>query len=249
VRFDRAQISMSELDEAVLRVVAGPQRRGHLLTPAERTRVAYHESGHAVIAAATGRIADLHRLSIMAREHSLGQSAFTRRMKERAVLTRSEVHDELVMVLGGVVAEELVLGEPSTGSKHDLVRATELAETMAGIYGMSEHVGKLSLLRSEDGGFLGERAIPAETVGDGTLDVLHAEVRRIVDDAERTAHAILGAHRSVLDSLAERLAVEETLHSAELAELLSDVAETPPAAAALAPAIDLDGQASYTPFS
>jgi cell division protease FtsH len=230
----------------VLRVVTGPQRRGHLLTPDERTRVAYHESGHAVIAAATGRLADLHRLSIMAREHSLGQSAFTRRMKERAVLTRSEVRDELIMVLGGVVAEELVLREPSTGSRHDLVRATELAQTMAGIYGMSDHLGKLSLLRAEDSGFLGESAVPTETVGEGILDALNAEMRRLIDDAERSARAILVEHRTTLDCLADRLAAEETLDAAHLADVLAPAAEGRPATNMFEVEASLDGQASQT---
>jgi cell division protease FtsH len=241
VRTGKAEIAMPELDEAVLRVMSGPQRRGHLLTSEERERVALHESGHAVVTAAVGRVTDLHRLSIMAREHSLGQSTLSRRMRERAVLTRSELLDELAITMGGVAAEELILDQPSTGARHDLMRATELAQLMMGVYGMSPAVGKVALLRAEGSGFLGETMLPGELATEPSLEQLHTEVRAVLAHAQTTATDILARHRDELTALADRLATVETLDGIELVAALAAVSPTDGVLPTTTAVLDVDG--------
>jgi cell division protease FtsH len=246
VRFSRAEIGMAELDEAVMRVTSGPQRRGHLLTPEERQRVAYHESGHAVVAAALGRLPEMHRVSIMSREDALGQTAFSRRMKERALLTRGELFDELVIAMAGGAAEETVLGEPSTGSRFDLVRATELAQMMVGVFGMSSALGKVTLLHTDGAGFLGEQMVPAELATGRVLEDVHAEVRQLVAGAEVQARAILHRNLAQLTELTDRLLVVETLHGPELETLLAG-AEAGPRLPPAAAVVSLDGHGTQSP--
>jgi cell division protease FtsH len=223
VRAGSEEIGTEQLEEAVLRVLVGPQRRGTLLTGEERRRIAFHESGHALVAAAVGHLDDVQRLSIVARGKALGQSMSSKRWQERAVLTRSELRTELLISMAGAAAEDLILGEPSTGAADDVDRATELAELMVGRFGMSERLGKVRMVRSEGSEFLGSQTVPADLTAGPVLMELHQEVRRLIDDAEMGAREVLTRHRKLLVTLAEQLEEAETLESAEIAALLDSV--------------------------
>jgi cell division protease FtsH len=223
VRSGRLSISMEELEEAVQRVLVGPQRRGHLLSGDERRRVAVHEAGHALVAAALGRLGELQRVSIISRGRTLGQATASKAWQERTVLTRSELRAEMVTLLAGTAAEVLLLDEPSTGAEDDLDRATGLAEMMAGRYGMSERLGRVRRVRIEGNEFLGGSAVPSELASGPALGDLDREVRHLLDEAEAAATELLHTHRSLLMQVAERLEERETLETAELERLLEPV--------------------------
>ena len=226
VRQAKGAIGMVELEEAVNRVISGPKRRGHLMSDDERRRIAYHEAGHVIVAAATHRLADVPRVSVAAHGHTLGHTA-ARTWGEQTLITRAELLAEMTTLLAGMATEELVYGEPSTGSEADLERASAIAQMMAGRYGMSEVVGKVPLLRSEGSGFLGSELVPVETAGTAELSVLYAETARLIDEADRAALAIVARNRDVLEELVALLVEHESIEGDPLAAVLSRVDATP----------------------
>ncbi|MGH9177218.1 MAG: ATP-dependent zinc metalloprotease FtsH [Acidimicrobiales bacterium] len=213
------RIRASDLGEAVQRVLHGPQRRGRLMTAEERKRIAYHEAGHALVAAAVGHGARVHRVSVMARGEGLGH-AMIGDDQDRVLLTRSELEDQLAVVMGGVSAEELCFGEASTAGEHDVERANRLARRMAGRYGMAPDLGRLLVLTR--GGYLNESA-GLEPVSGQSLAAFDHEVTRLIAAAEARALALLERHREHLEHLAGRLEEEESLEGAGLEALLGPV--------------------------
>ncbi|MGH9177976.1 MAG: ATP-dependent zinc metalloprotease FtsH, partial [Acidimicrobiales bacterium] len=215
-----ARIAAAQLAEAVQRVLHGPQRRGRLMTAEERTRLAFHEAGHAVVAAALGRRANVHRVSIVARGRGLGHTAVAEDA-ERVLLTKSELEAHLAVAMAGVAAEELVFGEASTTAQDDVARATDLAREMAGRYGMAPGVGRLRLLRVDDG-FLGEPAT-LDPISGHLQQGFDQEVVAMIERAEQQAGEILDHHRDALDQMATGLEAEETLEGLALDGLLAAV--------------------------
>ncbi|MDP3712761.1 MAG: ATP-dependent zinc metalloprotease FtsH [Mycobacteriales bacterium] len=230
IRQKGSQIHQRELEDAIVRVLEGPQRRGRVLTAEERLRAAYHEIGHVVVAATLGRLEDLHRVTVLGRGRTLAAATFGD--SEATLLTRSDLHKQLVATLGGMAAEELVLGEPSTGAEQDLEHATDLARDMVTRYGMSDAVGRVRLQVKAGEGFLGDDNSLID-LSDETQREVEAAIRTLIDDAQAEATAILRAHRGELDALAARLDAEETLedqvlHDA-LAPLMKQIASRTPA--------------------
>ena len=223
IRDARQAIAMADLTEAVQRVLSGPQRRGRLLTDAERRRIATHEAGHAILAAATGHAEDVQRLSVVARGTGLG-SVQLGSDRDAVLFTRSQLQDQLATALSGRAAEELVFGEPSTGSDADLEQATGLARDLVARHGMSERLGRVRLLAPESDLYLGGSS-GLERLSGLVHQELDAEVRRIVDEAFVRARHVLEGHRHLLDALVERLLVEETVEGPTLAALLADVGD------------------------
>ena len=223
VRFGKDEIGREEFEEAVQRVRTGPRKRGHLMTDEERRRTAFHEAGHAVVAASTGRLDAIHRLSIVAHGGALGEIAISRDLRERSFLTRDELAAELVCALAGTAAEELVLGQPSTGVEGDLERANALAEMMVGRYGMSNRLGLVQFVRREGSEFLSGAAVPRELIDGPVLMELHQEVRRVLDTAKQSARGILERHRADLSTLADLLLEKESLEIGELRAVLEPV--------------------------
>ncbi|MDQ1713341.1 MAG: cell division protease FtsH [Frankiaceae bacterium] len=219
VREARTELDMPHFEEAVQRVISGPQRRGRVLSSEERKRLAYHESGHAILAAVGGRHTDVHRVSILARSRSLATTT-TSGDQDAALLTFSQLKNQLVVAFGGIVAEELVFGEPSTGAEEDLERASGLASDMVSRYGMTTRLGRRRLVGSDADVFLGGAAGSLSLSGH-TQQEMDGEIVRFLADAEETATDLLVRHRDVLDLLAERLEVEETLEGVDLESLLS----------------------------
>jgi cell division protease FtsH len=227
VRDGRAQVRMADLTEAVQRVLSGPQRRGRLLTEEERRRIATHEAGHAILAAATGHAEDVQRISVVARGGGLG-SVQLGSDRDAVLFTRSQLHDQLATALSGRAAEELRFGEPSTGADADLEHATDLARDLVARHGMSERLGRVRLMARESDLYLGGGAA-LDRLSGLTHQEVDAEVRRLVDDAFTRATAILEGQRALLDRLVEQLLAEETLEGPDLELLLRTATMSGPA--------------------
>lgn len=217
LRENSATIEPVHLFEAVQRVLHGPQRVGRLLTVEERTRIAVHETGHAVAAAALGHATEIDRVSVVARGQGLGQTLLLSNA-ERVVLTAVDLEAQLCIAMAGTAAEELLFGTASTAGEHDCERATTLAREMAGRYGLSSRLGRVQVLHGAGENGSGPYVVSAQALAD-----LDQEVRRLVERAEQAAADILVRCRPVIDQLIERLMQEETLEGPQLAELLAAV--------------------------
>ncbi|MGH2753051.1 MAG: ATP-dependent zinc metalloprotease FtsH [Actinomycetota bacterium] len=217
IREEKKAVEMPELEEAVQRVLAGPQKRGRILSDDERRRAAYHEGGHAVVSAASGEREEVHRVSILARGKGIGLTNL-RKETDALLLTRSELFVQIVTAMGGLASEELVFGEHSTGAEQDLERATDIARDMVGRFGMGSKRRRL-LARDVDEYIQGEVAL--SEISSTTHEEMEAEVDKLIHDAEKEASHILQRHRGTLDQLAKRLITEETLEGAELDKVLA----------------------------
>jgi cell division protease FtsH len=217
IRGGRESIDLHTLNEAVQRVLGGPQRRGHLLSDEERRRVACHEAGHAVVSALLGQGAKVHRLSIVARGKGLGTTSMEREDAE-TVRTETQLRHKLAITLAGGVAEELVFGEPSTGSEDDLEHATELARQMAGRYGLAAEVGTVSLLATPNG----HVGVVEDSFGvsEALWSAFDAAVRRLLDEAREDARQLLSRASEPHHTLTDLLLEKEALEGAELADAL-----------------------------
>ena len=218
IRRKGSTIEMREFEEAVVRVLEGPQRRGRVLTADERLRAAYHEIGHIVVAATLGRHEDIHRVTVLSRGRTIAAATFGD--AEATLMTRSSLHNQLVATLGGVAAEELVLGEGSTGAEQDLEHATGIARDMVTRYGMSDQIGPVRLQVKAGEGFLGDDSQLVGLSDETQREVEHA-IRSLIEDARSEAKDILTAHRRELDTLAVRLDAEETLEGEVLEQALA----------------------------
>jgi cell division protease FtsH len=190
------------------------------MSPAERKRIAYHECGHVLVAAALGQGGEVHRVSVVARGQGLGQATMAE--EERVLFTYSDIAAQLAVAMGGMAAEEMAFGEASTAAEHDISRASALAREMVGRYGMSAEMGRLRVL-SGDNGFLGADGTSMEAVSGPTMHSFDDEVRRLLSSAERTATEVLARHRIDLDAMAEALEEAETLDGLQLKRLLATV--------------------------
>ncbi|MGH9179265.1 MAG: ATP-dependent zinc metalloprotease FtsH [Acidimicrobiales bacterium] len=222
VRERASAVGHHHLEEAVERVMAGPKRPAQVLSAADKRRISYHEAGHAVVAAAVGQADALEKVSVVARGSGVGHLAVLG--EEKAVLTRPEMESRIAVTMAGIAAEELVFGHPSTGSEQDLGRATDIARDMAGRYGMSARLGRMRVLHEHREVFLGRDYLSTRDVSQPTMEHLDAEIRRILDEQEAAAAAILVANRAVLDATAAALVDHETLQRPELTGLLGRVA-------------------------
>ncbi|HUP69575.1 MAG TPA: ATP-dependent zinc metalloprotease FtsH [Acidimicrobiales bacterium] len=218
---DEATINSHHLSEAVQRVLHGPHR-GKLLAPEERARIAVHESGHAMVAAACGRGADVVRVSVVARGRGVGSANIG--IGDRALLTEADIEVQVAIAMGGLAAEEIVYGGSSTMPEDDISRATGLAKLMVGVYGMSDEIGRVQILNRFGGGFLGGDGVSVDSaVSEQMLHSFAMEVKDLVGTAETRAIAILSENRAHLDSMAACLQEEETLEGSHLEEFLAPV--------------------------
>jgi cell division protease FtsH len=218
LREGKVEIETPELEEAIQRVLAGPKRKGRMLSPEERKRTAYHEAGHCVVAAASGQADSVHRVSILARSRSLGTTSM--QDAERALLTQSELIGQLTVAMSGLAAEELVFGEPSTAAESDLEQATATARDIVARYGMNSRLGRARLVGKAADAFLGGE-LPMGSISGQTHRDVDAEIKQLLDDAETRSTELLEQHREVLDALAGRLEVEETLEGPDLEAALA----------------------------
>jgi cell division protease FtsH len=229
-RFSKNEISMHELEEAIDRVMAGPQRRSRVISEKEKKVIAYHEAGHALVSHALPNADPVHKVSIVSRGRALGYT-LTLPTEDRFLVTRSELIDQLAMLLGGRVAEEIVFDEPTTGAQDDIQRCTAIAKSMVTQFGMSE-LGPLALGQNESQPFLGRDLGHVKDYSDVVAAKIDAEVRRLVEEAHDEARDIVSKYRDKLDLMVERLMEKESLERDEVEEILAEVAKQSPMDAA-----------------
>ena len=221
-RRSRSIIAAEEVEDAIDRVIAGPERRTRVLSPDVKRVVAYHEAGHALVGHALKHCDPIHRVSIVSRGRALGWTLALPE-EDRVLRSRSELIDELAMILGGRTAEELVFGEITTGAANDIERATNIARAMVTEYGMSDELGLRRLGRTHGEVFLGKEVGHEPDYSDTVAAEIDSEIRRMIEGAHADALTVLTAHRASLDALAAALIDQETLEEADLRRLLAGV--------------------------
>ncbi len=218
-RHSKKKLDMEEMEEAIDRVIAGPERRTRLISEKEKEIIAYHETGHALVAHELPNADPVHKISIIPRGQALGYT-LTLPTEDKYLVTKSELVDELAMLLGGRVAEELIFSELTTGDQNDIEKATKLARKMVCEFGMSEKLGPLTLGQKQGEVFLGRDLYTHQDYSDRIAYEIDQEVRRLVDEAYERARGILESSREKLDTIARTLIERETLEKNELLALL-----------------------------
>ena len=213
-------IHMEDLEEAITRVIAGPQKRSRVMSEKERRLTAYHEAGHAIVMRTTPGADPVHQVTIMPRGMAGG---FTMQLPEedRYYTTRTEMEQDIMHLLGGRIAEALVLGDISTGASNDLERATKTAHDMVTKYGMSEAIGPINYSDSDEV-FLGRDFTSKQNYSEELASKIDAEVRNIIDKAYADAEQLLKDHRAELDRVAEALLEMETLDADQFEAIYSN---------------------------
>ena len=214
------------IDEAIDRVIAGPQKRTRVMNDHDKAVTAYHEGGHALAAAALNYTDPVTKVTILPRGRALGYT-MVMPTEDRFNKTRNQLLDDLVYGMGGRVAEEIVFRDPSTGPANDIQQATKTARAMVTDYGMSDRIGMVKLGDADTEAFGHGSGEGPRSFSDETAAIIDEEVRRLLDNAMREAWRILSENRAVLDTLASRLLEEETLDEAQLAEIFKDVVKAP----------------------
>lgn len=215
------------IDEAIDRVVAGPQKRTRVMNDHDKAMTAYHEAGHALCAAALHHTDPVTKVTILPRGRALGYT-MVMPTEDRYSRTRHQILDNLVYSMGGRVAEELIFRDPSTGAGNDIEKATQMARAMVTDYGMSARVGIVKLGASDTEPFgYGGNGGSAKQYSDSVATAIDEEVRQLIDDATREAWQILTRNRGILDELSLRLLEEETLDEAALNEIFAGVIKQP----------------------
>jgi cell division protease FtsH len=214
------------LDEAIDRVIAGPQKRTRVMNPKEVKITAYHEGGHALVAAALRHTDPVTKVTILPRGRALGYT-MVMPTEDKYSTTRNELLDQLAYALGGRVAEEMVFHDPTTGASNDIEKATGLARRMVTQFGMSERVGAIKLGQSQGEVFLGRDYGHQRDYSEEVAGVVDEEVRRLVEDAHDEAWIVLNENRQVLDKLVLELLEKETLNKDQLAEIFREVVKRP----------------------
>lgn len=214
------------IDEAIDRVIAGPQKRTRVMNDHDKAVTAYHEAGHALAAAALNYTDPVTKVTILPRGRALGYT-MVMPTEDRFNKTRNQLLDDLVYGMGGRVAEEIVFRDPSTGPANDIQQATKTARAMVTDYGMSDRIGMVKLGDADTEAFGHGSGEAPRSFSDETAAIIDEEVRRLLDNAMREAWRILSENRAVLDTLASRLLEEETLDEAQLAEIFKDVVKAP----------------------
>ncbi len=218
-RHGKKEIDMPELQEAIERVIAGPERRTRLISDREKEIIAYHETGHALVADELPFTDPVHKISIIPRGQALGYT-ITLPTEDKYLVAKTELHNKLAQLLAGRVAEEMVFHEVTTGAQNDLERATKVARQMVCEYGMSDRLGPMTLGHKEDQVFLGRDFAATPDYSDRVASEIDAEVRRIIEDAYNEAKKIMVKNRTKLDKIAKKLIDSETVEGKELDKLL-----------------------------
>ncbi|MGH9070260.1 MAG: ATP-dependent zinc metalloprotease FtsH [Acidimicrobiales bacterium] len=219
-------IGMAEMEEAIDRTIAGPERRTRLMSDKEKQVIAYHEGGHALVGHVLVHADPVHKVSIVARGQALGWT-LALPLNDRYLVTRSELEDQLSVLMGGRAAEELIFAEPTTGAQNDIAKATEISRSMVTEFGMSAKFGPRALAKGHGEMFLGRDMGGRPEVSDQMAATVDAEVSRLLAEAYDRATAILTTHRETLEDLAAALIATETLGPDQLAELLGHLAPWP----------------------
>jgi cell division protease FtsH len=219
-RRNKEKIEMEEFEEAIERIIAGPERKSRLLSDKEKRIVAYHESGHALITTKVQYADPLHKISIMPRGRAALGYTMQLPLQDKYLHSKSEMLDRITILLGGRVAEELIFGEITDGAYEDIKRATELAHKMVCEFGMSKNLGPLTFGRKEEQVFLGRDIIKERNYSERIAYQIDKEIRTIIDTCYKKAKAILEKNMSKLNKLSNILIEKEVLEAKEIEEIL-----------------------------
>ena len=214
------------LDEAIDRVIAGPQRRTRVMKDKEKLITAYHEGGHALVAAAMNHSDPVTKITILPRGKALGYT-MVMPLEDKYSVTRNELQDQLAWAMGGRVAEEIVFHDPTTGASNDIEKATNIARRMVTEYGMTVDVGPVKLGQSSGEVFMGRDMGHGRDFSERVAEQVDAQVRQLLEQAHNEAYEVLNANRAVLDKLALALLEKETLDHLEIGEIFADVHKLP----------------------
>ena len=220
-RKDKETVGAAEFDAAIDRVVGGLEKKNRVMNPQEKEIVAFHESGHAIVAESVKHADPVHKISIIPR--GIAALGYTQQQptEDRYLMTRPELLDRLAVLLGGRVAEELVFGEISTGAQNDLQRATVIARSMVAEYGMSDRLGLVTYESARQPMFLPENYTPNKTYSETKATQIDEEISAVMEQTHQRVRKILSERRQVLDELAHLLSEKEVVQGEELRQMLS----------------------------
>ena len=219
-RKNKEAVEMADIEEAIDRVVAGLEKKRRLMSKKEKEIVAFHESGHAIVASLLPNSDPVHRISIIPRGISALGYTLQLPTEDRYLMTKSELLNRLAVLLGGRVAEEIVLGEISTGAHNDLQRATDIATSMVKEYGMSERLGYVTFEKEKRPFFVPSSLVSSREYSEDTAKQIDEEVKKIVDEAYHRVKEILTATRDKLEELARLLLEKEVVEEGDLKKIL-----------------------------
>ncbi|MCU0478476.1 MAG: AAA family ATPase, partial [Chloroflexi bacterium] len=221
-RRNKKLIGMSEFQEALERIVAGPERKSRVISDAEKLIIAYHEGGHAVVQRILPKCDPVSKITIISRGMALGYT-MALPQEDRYLQSKSEFEDKIAGMLGGNAAERLVFGDTTTGASNDIEKATDLARRMVTEFGMSDKMGPRAYGKREEMIFLGREISEQRNYSDDVARQIDEEVRNIIETAYARAQDVLTRHRDKLDTLAATLVEKETLDGEEFEALFSDL--------------------------
>ena len=220
VRADKTKITMTEIDEATDRVIMGPAKKTRKITDDEKRLIATHESGHAVVGLKLKDAQDVHKITIIPRGQAGGYTMMLPTEEKMAINTRKELIAQITGLLGGRVAEELFLGEVTTGASDDFKRATKIARAMVTEFGMSD-LGPIQLEDRNEGVFLGRDYNKSKNFSDAVALEIDKEVRKIIDECYKETTRILKENKKLVTLITEALIERETITKEEIDELIS----------------------------
>jgi cell division protease FtsH len=232
-RSNKKVIGMDELEEAIARVIAGPERKSRRISDHEKEIIAYHEVGHALVMKALPHTDPVHKVSIISRGMALGWT-LSLPEEDKYLISRDELMDQIAGIMGGRVAEEIVFGDITSGAENDILRATQMARRMVTQWGMSDKLGNVAMGHREELVFLGRDLGEQRNYSEEVAAIIDEEIRSIVNHGYQTATAILTQQRHKMDAVVEKLKVVETLDGKELDEILAQEAPEAPAATSTA---------------
>jgi len=213
---------MSEFQEALERIIAGPERKSRVISDAEKLIIAYHEGGHAVVQRILPKCDPVAKVTIISRGMALGYT-MALPTEDRYLQSKTEFEDKIAGLLGGNVSERLIFGDTTTGAANDIEKATDLARRMVTQFGMSDRLGPLSFGQRDELIFLGRQIGEQRNYSDEVARLIDEEVRRIIDTAYGRANDVLVANKDRLVALAEKLVAEETVDAVEFEKLFADM--------------------------
>ena len=219
-RRNKKEIEMAEIEDAMVKVTMGPEKKSRVRSEKENKLVAFHEAGHAVVSRFLPTQDNVHQISIVPRGMAGGYTMY-RPDEDKNFMSKSEMEENIVSLLGGRVAESLVLDDISTGASNDIERATKIARDMVTKYGMSEKLGTITFGSNQDEVFLGRDLAHAKDYSEETAAMIDEEVKRIIDNAYKTARQILSSNMDKLTAVAERLLEKEKIDGEEFDEIFN----------------------------
>lgn len=218
-RGDRITISQLDLIKSIEKVLLGPERKSHLLSEKEKEVTAYHEAGHALVAATLTNANPVHKVTIVSRGRAAGYT-LKLPLEDQHLFSRPHFLDEIAALLGGFAAEQMVFKDITTGPHNDLQKATDLARALVTKYGMSDKVGPLSFAEGQELTFLGKELQSAKNYSEATAQIIDQEVKRIVSTGLKRAKEVIAKRKGILDILAKKLVEQETIEQDEFNKLV-----------------------------